>query len=117
MAPPGGHYHHAAMAGGLVFISGQLPITPDGRKLVDAPFEEQARQVLHNVQAALLGAGSGVQRLVQVRVYVTDIQHWPLSNTLYAEWAGSHRPAGAVVPVPHLHHGFLLEVEAVAALP
>ena len=114
MAPPGGHYSHAVTAGGLVFVSGQLPIAPDGSKLNDAPFEAQARQVLDNVALALAAAGSAVDRLVQVRVYVTDIQSWPAFNTLYAAWAGSARPARAVVPVPMLHYGFKIEVEAVA---
>ena len=114
MAPPGGHYSHAVTAGGMVFVSGQLPIAPDGSKLNDAPFEAQARQVLDNVALALAAAGSAVDRLVQVRVYVTDIQSWPAFNTLYAAWAGSARPARAVVPVPMLHYGFKIEVEAVA---
>ena len=114
MAAPGGHYSYAVAAGGLVFVSGQLPIAPDGSKLNDAPFEQQARQVLDNVARALTAAGSAVDRLVQVRVYVTDIQSWPAFNTLYAAWAGSARPARAVVPVPQLHYGFKIEVEAVA---
>lgn len=114
MAAPGGHYSHAVTAGGMVFVSGQLPIAPDGTKLNDAPFERQARQVLENVAAALRAAGSDVSRLVQVRVYVTDIAAWPAFNTLYAEWAGDARPARAVVPVPTLHYGFQIEVEAVA---
>ena len=114
MASPGGHYSHAVTAGGLVFVSGQLLIAPDGSKLNDAPFEAQARQVLDNVALALAAAGSAVDRLVQVRVYVTDIQSWPAFNTLYAAWAGSARPARAVVPVPMLHYGFKIEVEAVA---
>ena len=116
MAAPGGHYSHAAVAGGLVFVAGQLPIAPDGRKLGDAPFETQARQVLANVQAALEGAGSSVEQLVQVRVYLADLGHWPAFNALYADWIGAHRPARAVVPVPALHYGMLLEVEAVAAV-
>jgi reactive intermediate/imine deaminase len=114
MAAPGGHYSHAIAANGFVFVSGQLPIAPDGRKLDTAPFEEQARQVLDNVTHALKAAGSSVDRLVQVRVYVTDIATWPAFNTMYAAWAGSARPARAVVPVPQLHYGFKIEVEAVA---
>jgi len=114
MAPPGGHYSHAVTAGGMVFVSGQLPIAPDGRKLDTAPFEEQARQVLDNVAQALAAAGSSIDRLVQVRVYVTDIATWPAFNALYAAWAGAARPARAVVPVPQLHYGFKIEVEAVA---
>jgi 2-iminobutanoate/2-iminopropanoate deaminase len=114
MAAPGGHYSHAVTANGFVFISGQLPITPDGTKLNDAPFEQQARQVLDNVAHALQGAGSSVAKLVQVRVYVTDISLWPTFNALYAEWADAAKPARAVVPVPQLHYGFKLEVEATA---
>ena len=114
MAAPGGHYSHAVAAGGLVFVSGQLPITPAGARLNDAPFEQQAQQVLDNVAAALKAAGSSVDRLVQVRVYVTDIGAWPKFNELYAKWAGAARPARAVVPVPELHYGFKIEVEAVA---
>jgi reactive intermediate/imine deaminase len=113
-AAPGGHYSHAVAAGGFVFVSGQLPIAPDGRKLADATFEEQTRQVLDNVAHALTAAGSGIDKLVQVRVYVTDIGAWPQFNTLYAAWAGAARPARAVVPVPVLHYGFKVEVEAVA---
>jgi 2-iminobutanoate/2-iminopropanoate deaminase len=114
MAAPGGHYSHAVAANGLVFASGQLPIAPDGRKLDTAPFEEQARQVLDNVAHALAAAGGSVDRLVQVRVYVTDIATWPAFNALYAAWADAARPARAVVPVPQLHYGFKIEVEAVA---
>jgi reactive intermediate/imine deaminase len=114
MAAPGGHYSHAVAGGGLVFVSGQLPIAPDGTKLADAPFAQQARQVLDNVAKALAGAGSGIDKLLQVRVYVTDITSWPEFNAIYAQWAGDARPARAVVPVPQLHYGFKIEVEAVA---
>jgi reactive intermediate/imine deaminase len=114
MAPPGGHYTHAVTANGLVFIAGQLPIAADGMKLADAPFERQAQQVLANVAAALAGASTTIERLVQVRVYITDIKMWPVFNTIYAQWIGTSRPAGAVVPVPELHYGFKIELEAIA---
>lgn len=114
MAAPGGHYSHAIAAGGFVFVSGQLPIKPDGTKLNEASFEQQAQQVLDNVADALKAAGSSVGKLTQVRVYVTDIASWPAFNTLYAAWTGSARPARCVVPVPQLHYGFKIEVEAVA---
>jgi 2-iminobutanoate/2-iminopropanoate deaminase len=65
---------------------------------------------------ALQAAGATTADLVQVRVYVTDIAHWPEFDAVYAQWIGAHRPARAVVPVPALHFGFLVEVEAVAAL-
>ncbi len=114
MAAPGGHYSHAVIGNGFVFVSGQLPIAPNGSKLNEAPFERQAQQVLENVAAALIGAGSAIEWLVQVRVYVTDIASWPAFNAIYAKWIGASRPARAVVPVPKLHYGFKIEVEAVA---
>lgn len=116
MAPPGGHYSHAVVAGGFVFISGQLPITPSGDRLTQASFEEQVRQTLSNVKKALEAAGSSIAQLVQVRVYITDISNWPRFNQIYQEWAGQSLPARAVVPVPELHYEFSIEVEAVAVV-
>ena len=113
---PGGHYSHGVVANGFVFVAGQLPVTPAGVKLVDAPFEEQARQVLANVQAVLEAAGSGVDRLVQVRVYVDSMDNWPAFNTVYARWAGAAKPARAVVPTGALHFGLKVEVEAVGVV-
>ncbi|CAE6694808.1 MULTISPECIES: RidA family protein [Paraburkholderia] len=114
LAKPGGHYSHVAIANGFVFVSGQLPINAQGEKLADASFEVQAEQVLANVQAALEGAGSSIAQLVQVRVYIADVEHWASFNQIYARWAGEARPARAVVPVPHLHYGLKVEVEATA---
>jgi reactive intermediate/imine deaminase len=114
LAPPAGHYSHATVANGFVFVSGQLPITPGGQKLTNAPFEEQARQALANVKAALEGAGSSVDKLVQVRVYVDSVDNWTTFNAVYAAWAGSAKPARAVVPTGPLHHALKVEVEAVA---
>ncbi|HEU5293960.1 MAG TPA: RidA family protein, partial [Burkholderiaceae bacterium] len=59
-APPGGHYSHGTVANGFVFVSGQLPISPTGEKLVNASFDEQARQALANVESVLKACGSGV---------------------------------------------------------
>lgn len=114
VARPGGHYSHATIAQGLVFVSGQLPITAEGVKLVDAGFEQQAEQVLANVRNILLACGSDVDRLVQVRVYIDDVANWPAFNAVYARWAGDAKPARAVVPTGALHFGLKVEVEAVA---
>ncbi|SDI03110.1 RidA family protein [Variovorax sp. OV700] len=114
LAKPGGHYSHATVANGFVFVSGQLPIMADGTRLAEASFEQQTRQVLDNVKAALLAAGSGIDRLVQVRVYLDAIENWPAFNAIYAEWAGDARPSRAIVPTGPLHFGFKVEVEAVA---
>lgn len=113
---PGGHYSHATVANDFVFVSGQLPITPTGQKLADQPFDAQARQVLTNVEQALLAAGSGIEKLVQVRVYVDDIANWAAFNDVYGQWIGAARPSRAVVPTGALHYGFKVEVEAIAVI-
>jgi reactive intermediate/imine deaminase len=114
MPTPSGHYSPACVGNGFVFVSGQIPSGPDGVPMVAASFEDQARQTLANVAAALRGAGSGIDKLVQVRVYIDSMDNWPAFNTVYAEWAGQSRPARAVIPVGPLHHGLLVEIEATA---
>jgi 2-iminobutanoate/2-iminopropanoate deaminase len=113
---PAGHYSQAVVHGGLVFVAGQLPhdVAGPGRPPGDA--EEQTERALRNVEAILEAAGSGLDRLLSVTVYVTDITLWPRVNAAYARVLGAHRPARAVVPVRELHHGYLVEVQAVAAL-
>lgn len=114
ITPPAGHYSHVCVAGGMVHISGQLPVSPGGVPLADHSFSDQARQVLANIDGCLRTAGVDRHNLVQVRVYVTDIRQWPLFNAIYAEWIGNHRPARAVAGVSELHFGVAVEVEALA---
>ena len=113
-APPGGHYSHAVTAGSFVFISGQLPVRPCGTHAPEADFATQANLALANLFAALAAAGTSRQAIVKVTVYVTDIADWPVFNTLYAQAMGEHRPARTVVPVPVLHYGYRIEIDAIA---
>jgi len=113
---PGGHYSQAVVHNGLVYVAGQLPITPAGAKLSGAPIEAQAEQALRNVAAILEAAGSGLDRVLQITVYVADIAEWATVNAVCARMFGEHRPARAVVPVKELHFGFGLEIQAIAAL-
>lgn len=113
---PAGHYSQAVVHGGLVFVAGQLPhdVENPGRAPGDAG--EQTERTLRNVEAILEAAGSGLDRLLSVTVYVADVGLWPQVNAAYARVLGPHRPARAVVPVKELHHGWLVEVQAVAAV-
>ena len=113
----GGHYSPAVVHGGLVFVSGQLPIDPQsGRKLSEAPVEAQVLQALQNLAAILEANGSRLDRVLKVTVYVSDIALWDRVNAVYAKFFGAHRPARAVVPTGPLHFGFLIEIDAIAAL-
>lgn len=112
---PGGHYSQAVVHGGLVYVSGQLPIDPAAPDRPPGDIEAQTEQALRNVAAILEAAGSGLDRLLQVTVYLADIGLWGRANAVYARLLGDHRPARAVVPTRDLHHGFLIEIQAVAA--
>ena len=112
---PGGHYAQATAAGDLLFIAGQLPVRPDGTHTADLPFEAQARQALDNLLAIVRAGGSGPERVLKVNVYIVGIDHWPAFNRAYAELFGDSKPARAVVPVPELHFGYLVEIDAIAA--
>lgn len=116
LGTPAGHYSHAVCAGGLAYLSGQLPINRQGQPLSGEPFEVQVAQVFDNLEQVLASCGSSRGHLLQVRVYLHDVALWPRFNQLYAVWLGPHRPARCVVPVPALHYGLALEIEAVARL-
>jgi reactive intermediate/imine deaminase len=113
-AAPGGHYSQAIAHAGVVYVSGQLPVRANGEHSADQPFEVQAAIALDNLVAILKQAGLSPHDLLSVTVYVVGIDHWPAFDRLYATCLGDHRPARAVVPVPVLHHGYLIEIAAVA---
>lgn len=113
---PAGHYSQAVVHNGTIYVAGQLPIDPETGEKVLGSIEEQTEQVLKNVAAILEAAGSGLDRVLKVTIYVSDIALWGGVNAVYAKFFGDHRPARAVVPTRELHHGFLIEADAVAAV-
>lgn len=112
---PAGHYSQACRHDGLIFVSGQLPVSLDGKALADRSFEEQVRVALGNVLAILKEAGSGPDHVLKVTAFIVGVENWPAFNRIYVELFGDARPARSVVPVPSLHHGCLIEIEAIAA--
>ena len=113
---PAGHYSQAVVYNGLVFVAGQLAIDPlTGEKRLGS-VEEQTEQALANVAAILKAANSDLSRVLKMTVYISDIELWGRVNEVYARVLGGHRPARAVIPTGELHHGFLIEIEAVAAV-
>jgi 2-iminobutanoate/2-iminopropanoate deaminase len=112
---PQGHYSMAVRHEGLVYVSGQLGVRPDGSHTTGLSFDEQARQALENLLAVLDSVGLGPRNILKVTAYIAGVGHWPAFNAVYAEIMGDWRPARSVVPVPELHFGYLVEVDAVAA--
>jgi len=117
ITPPGGHYSHVSIHGGIAYLSGQLPIGDVPGVVSGKTFKDQTGQVLHNIDMCLQEIGVSRQSLIQLRVFVTDMTNWKDFDVIYSEWIGDHRPSRAVVGVNSLHFGALIEVEAVAAMP
>lgn len=113
-APAGGHYSQGVRHGDLIHVSGQLPIAPDGTHHADADFERQARLAIGNMIAVVEAAGGSAATVLKVTVYLVGVANWPRFNAIYAEMMGDAKPARSVVPVPDLHYGYLVEVDAVA---
>jgi 2-iminobutanoate/2-iminopropanoate deaminase len=111
---PAGHYTQAIVSRGQVFISGQLPIRPDGRPLAEDGFEAQARQAIQNMLEILRAAGGTPQQLIKVTAYIVGVANWAGFNAIYAAMLPDARPARSVVPVPELHYGYLVEIDAIA---
>ena len=112
----GGHYSQAVVHNGLVFVSGQLSIDPQTGERKLGSIEEQTEQVLKNVEAILKAANSDFSRVLKMTVYVADSELWAAVNKVYARVLGEHRPARAVIPTGKLHYGFLIEIDAIAAV-
>jgi 2-iminobutanoate/2-iminopropanoate deaminase len=112
---PAGHYAQGIAYRDLLFVSGQLPVTRDGKARPDLSFEEQVRLALANLLAVVEAGGSARDRVLKVTAFIAGVEHWPSFNAIYAEAFGDWRPSRSVVPVPALHHGCLVELEAIAA--
>ena len=98
---------------GFVFLSGMLPdIASIDQSTRD--FTGQSEAVLRQCQATLAPAGCTFDDVVQCIAYIVGVENWPAFNAVYTRLLGSHKPARAVVPVPELHHGFLVEVRMTA---
>ena len=114
MSLPQGHYSPGLVAGGLVFVSGQLPSDPATGQMVSGGIEAQTERALRNVELILQAAGSSLDRVASMTIYISDGDLWGAVNGVYARVMGSHRPARAVVPVNDLHYGALIEIQAIA---
>ena len=114
---PAGHYSQAVIHENIIYVSGQLPIDPATGQRRLGSIEEQTEQVLKNISEILIAAGSDINHVIKTTVYISDIQLWDRVNKVYGKFFGEHRPARAVVPTKELHHGFSIEIEAIAALP
>jgi len=109
-----GPYSQAVRGGGFVFVSGQIPLDPATGALVAGGAAAQAERALQSLRAVLEAAGSGLDRVVKVTIYLTDLKDFAAVNAVYAGYFPAAPPARATVQVAALPRGAAIEVEAVA---
>ncbi len=111
-----GPYSQAVKCGGLLFVSGQLPLDPiSGTLISDAPTEQLA-QCLRNIEAIAKSAGTSISQTVKTTIFLTDLSAFPQLNERYGEFFSKPFPARACVEVSALPKGAKVEVEAVIAI-
>ena len=112
---PRGHYSQAVVHAGIAYVAGQLPIDPATGEIVAGPARDQAVRTMRNVEAVLKAAGSSLDRILALTIYVTDERHWPDVNAAVAEVLGAHKPSRAIIPISPLRGGATIEIQAIAA--
>lgn len=113
-AKAAGHYSHAVIANGFVFVSGQGPVDP-ATGIKPDNFAEQVRQTLRNVDTILRGAGTDLSQAVKVNAYLTDLTRFAEYNEIYKEFFTSAPPARTTVGCQL--HGIHVEIDCIAVIP
>jgi reactive intermediate/imine deaminase len=111
-----GTYSQAVRVGNTIWLSGQIPLDPRTKEMVQGDIEAQIRQVFDNLKAVVIAAGATVDDVVKANVYLTDLSHFALVNKVMAEYFREPYPARAAVGVASLPRGAQIEVECIVAL-
>jgi len=111
-----GTYSQAVRSGSTVYLSGQIPLDPASGQLVTGDMEAQVRRVFDNLRAVAVAAGSDLESVVKLNVYLTDLGHFQLVNQVMAEYFSEPYPARAAVGVAALPRGAAVEMDCVLEL-
>jgi len=109
-----GPYSQGIVAGGFLFVSGQIPLDPASGEMIQGDIADQVRRVLENLSAILKAGGSGMERVVRTTVYLLDLGEFPKMNEVYRGYFGSDPPARSTVGVGALPKGARVEIDAIA---
>jgi len=112
---PIGPYSQGVIAGGLLFVSGQIPIDPSTEKLVEGDITVQTEQVLKNVLAVLKEAKMGPENVVKATVFLADLTDFPQMNDVYGKYLGKEPPARSTIQAAALPRGVKIEIDVIAA--
>ncbi|PID77631.1 MAG: reactive intermediate/imine deaminase [Deltaproteobacteria bacterium] len=111
-----GPYSQAVIAGGLLFISGQLPIDPATGKMLTGDIASKTSRIMQNLQAIAEQAGTSLARAVKTTIFLTDLADFQEVNEAYGKYFPAEPPARSTVQVAALPLGSNIEIEAVIAL-
>ena len=109
-----GPYSQAIKAGGMVYCSGQIPIDPETGAFVSDVVGEQTEQVLKNLRAVLVAAGSGLNNVVKTTVFLADMNDFAEMNEVYGRFFDDNKPARATVQAARLPRDARVEIECIA---
>lgn len=115
--PAVGPYSHAVAANGFLFVSGQIPLAVDGSGPVRGTIEEETTRAIENLKIILEGAGTSLDRIVKMTVYLADMEMFARMNVVYKEYFPKDCPARTCFQVGRLPLDVQVEVEAIALLP
>ena len=110
-----GPYSQAVEAGGLVFISGQLPIDPATGAMAPAEIKAQTEAVIKNIDGILKAEGLTLANVLKTTVFMADLGQFAQMNEVYGKFFSSNPPARATIEVKALPKAALVAIEAVAA--
>lgn len=111
-----GTYSQAVRVGTTVYLSGQIPLDPATMTLVDTDMSAQIRQVFNNLTAVCIAAGGGLDDIVKLNIYLTDLSHFALVNEIMAEYFAEPYPARAAIGVAQLPKGAAVEMDGIVVL-
>ncbi|MBV8457659.1 MAG: RidA family protein [Acetobacteraceae bacterium] len=111
-----GPYSQAVVINGMLYSSGQIPLTPDG-ELVTGDIEAQTEQVFRNLKAVLAAAGASLGDVVKTTVFVRDLNDFNRLNAICERHFGTHKPARSTVQVARLPRDAAVEIEVICRLP
>ncbi len=111
-----GTYSQAIGSGGLVFLSGQIPLDPSTMEVVGGDFEARARRVFDNLAAVAAAAGGSLDDVVKLTVFLTDLDNFATVNSVMEDYFREPYPARAAVGVASLPKGVDVEADAILAL-
>lgn len=108
-----GPYSQAIKVGPTVYLSGQIPLDPSTMELVDGGMDVQIRRVFDNLSAVCKASGGGLQDIVKLNIFLTDLDHFGLVNEVMKAYLQEPYPARAAVGVAALPKGAQVEMDAV----